>query len=270
MVKLDYAIIVSSRDPAGMNIGEQLAHLQHFPTTISDKKVNIFVKDEAITELDDIDKEIDADVFVFASKHVSKNGVNSLTVHSIGNWGKAMFGGRDRTLVKVPANLLKNCFRLLVKKTTQAKLDYYVMQEATHHGPYLDKPTMFIEIGSSEERWKDTAAGKVVAATILEAIEKDQGSNEIKVVVGIGGMHHSPNFGKVMLVDDVAVSYVCPKYMLESLDADILKQAIEKSLPKASNVVLDWKGLGQEKGRIIKMLEDLGLGYDRTKDMHKK
>ena len=266
MEKLDFAIIVSSQDAAGMNIRGRLLEMERFPLT-GPVKADVFVRDEPITDLEGIDKEIYAGVFIFASRHVSRSRVHSLTVHSIGNWGKSMFGGKDRTLVSCPALLMKKCFKLLVEGAGEAGLDYEVMQEATHHGPWMEKPAMFIEIGSSEDRWQDKAAGKVVAAAITGAIRSREGDGSLKPVVGIGGMHHSPNFRKVMLSDDASVSYVCPKYMLEALNADTLRQAMEKSVPRAESVMLDWKGLGLHKPRIMKLLEDMGIAYARTRDV---
>ena len=266
MEKLDFAIVVSRQDTAGMNVREQLLELERFPLA-DPVKADVFVRDEPITDLEGIDQEIGADVFIFASRHVSRSGVHSLTVHSIGNWGKAGFGGKDGTLVSCPALLMKNCFKFLVEGAGKTGLDYEVMQEATHHGPCIEKPAMFVEIGSNEDRWNDKAAGKVVAAAILDAIRIREANGSLKSVVGIGGMHHSPNFRKVMLSGNAAVSYVCPKYMLEALDADILRQAMEKSVPRAESVVLDWKGLGLHKPRIMKLLEDLGIAYGKTRDV---
>jgi len=263
---LDVAIVVSKKDSAGMNIAEQLQQMQEFPSTVGDKKIDLFFREEYIIEPDNIDKEIDADIFVFASRHVSNAGIHSLSVHSIGNWGKRMGSGKDQSLVPAPAALMKTCFKLLIENAEKAKLDYEIIQEATHHGPCLEKPSMFIEIGSDEEHWKDEKAGKVVAATIIGAIKNFSVNKKIKTVIGLGGMHHSPNFAKVMLADNTAVSYVCPKYMLESLDEGMLKQAMQKSIPQADSVVLDWKGLGKEKERIVKMLQEANINYERTKD----
>jgi len=268
MEKLDVAIVVSSKDSAGMNIAEQLQQMQEFPSTVGDKKIDLFFREEYIIAPDSIDKEIDAGIFMFASRHVSNAGIHSLSIHSIGNWGKRMGSGKARSLVPAPAALMKTCFKLLIENAEKAKLDYEIIQEATHHGPCMEKPSMFIEIGSDEEHWKDESAGKVVAATIIGAI-KNFGSSrneKIKTVIGLGGMHHSPNFAKVMLADNTAVSYVCPKYMLESLDERMLKQAMQKSIPRAGSVVLDWKGLGKEKERIVKLLQEASINYERTKD----
>ena len=105
MEKLDVAIIVSKEDPAGMNIAEQLQQLLQFPTAINNKKTGLFLREQEIISLENIDKEIKADVFVFASKHVSEAGVNSLTVHSVGNWSKAGRGGKEFKMLKIDASL---------------------------------------------------------------------------------------------------------------------------------------------------------------------
>jgi len=263
MEKLDVAIIASKKDIAGMNIAEQLQKMQQFPATIGSKKVGLFLREQDIITLENIDKEIDADIFVFASKHVSEAGVNSLTVHSLGNWSTAERGGKERTLVRCPSAFMKSCLKILAAKAEEAKLEYEVAQEATHHGPYIDKPGMFIEIGSDESRWKDAEAGKVIASTIIEVI-RTMNHDNITTVVGVGGLHYAYNFKKIMLNSDVAVSYVCSKHLLEALDEDMLTQAMQKS--EAGSVVLDWKGLGKEKAKLLQLLEKLSIKYQKTKE----
>ncbi len=267
MAKLDFAIIASTKDAAGINIAGQLRKLLKFPAAVGGRKADVFLVNNELINCENIDDEIDADTFIFASKHVSEAKVHSLTVHSIGNWGAAERGGRDRSLVSCPAALMKLCLKILAAKSAAAGLDYEVVQEATHHGPYLEKPAMFIEIGSEEGRWKDETAGKVIAETIMEAI-RGFGSCEEKVsaFAGLGGLHYASSFRKVMLSDDVAVGYICPKNALGLLDGEMLKQAMQKSVPEAHSVILDWKGLGKEKARIVQLLRSLGITYLRTSE----
>ncbi len=264
METADIAIIASTKDMAGMNIARQLQKMQKFPAIIGDKKVALHTLDKNITQLEDLDKEINAQIFIFASKHVSKAGVHSLTVHSIGNWSEANAGGKNKTLVAAPAILMKECFRLLNENASQEKLDHEVVQEATHHGPHLEKPAMFIEIGSDEERWQDETAGKVVARAILKAIQNYSGKG--KSAVALGGLHYCTNFSKVSLNSNLAIGIVCPKHHLASLDEQMLRQAMDKSVPKAEVVVLDWKGMGTEKDRVVKLLESAGIPFERTRD----
>src|SRR3989338_3904991 len=260
MEKVDIAIIASKQDIAGMNIARQLQLLQRFPATIANKKVGLFPVEGELIRCDNIDRQIAAETFIFASKHVSRAGINSLTVHSIGNWTKAEAGGRNRTLVRTPAALMKKCLQLMAEKAEKAGLDHEVIQEATHHGPYLEKPAMFIEIGSSEGRWNDEKAGRTVAETIIEAINEDAGE-KVKTAIGIGGLHYAQSFRKIMLGTGTAISHICPKHQLAGLDEPMLRQAMEQSEPKAGLAILDWKGLGTEKERVKKILEDSGIKW---------
>jgi D-aminoacyl-tRNA deacylase len=267
---MQIAIICSTKDEASMNIREQL--LPYFKET--DKKFdnhNIYKKQNKKNNLtlyttdtepvycENIDKKIDADLFIFATKHVSKSGIHALSVHFPGNWGKAELGGKDKKLCIAPSSFLKEAFLELEKLDT----DYEIIQECTHHGPYLKKPVMFIEIGSDVKQWKDKKAGKHIAEVILKITKKIP---KYKTVIAFGGLHHSPNFKKILLNTEFSVSHVCPKYNLENLDAKMIKQAIEKTQEKVDFIVLDWKGLGQEKQGIIELLKELNIKYKKSKD----
>ena len=50
------------------------------------------------------------------------------------------------------------------------KLDYEVSYEVTHHGPSLDVPAMFVELGSSENQWSDSKAAEAVAHSAMYAV----------------------------------------------------------------------------------------------------
>jgi len=44
----------------------------------------------------------------------------------------------------------------------------------------------------------------------------------------------------------------------------MIMQAVEKTIPKPEIAVLDWKGLGKYKEKIKIILDEIGLGYERT------
>ena len=142
--------------------------------------------------------------------------------------------------------------------------NFDVIQECTHHGPFLKKPSMFIEIGSEIEQWQNKDAADIIARAILILISEEV--EECRSAVGIGGLHHTPNFKKLILNSDIAIGHVCPKYMLEHLDKEMIEQAIERTVPKAELVILDWKGLREFKKRISAMVEEMGIEVKRTKD----
>jgi len=250
------AIIVSKKDPAGMNVAGFLEK-----GDLGDAKL-YYVSSESIYS-ERIDDGIDADLFIFATKHQSAKGVHSLSCHSPGNWGKAAAGGEDCKLCYAPAVYLKEIFLLLNKLNN---LDSEITMECTHHGPYIEKPCFFIEIGSDEEQWNDWKAGEIISKVIVEFLRKLKNNDfgKYKVAFGVGGTHYLATLNKFQLNSDIAIGHTCPKYAFESLDKEMILQAISKTVPKVDFVLLDWKGMGKEKQRIIGLLDELGVEYHRT------
>jgi len=267
------SIVSSSNDPAGSNIRNNLIHQFGFEKTdekfeskdifefkTENKIIKLYLTNTELVYSENIDQKIDADVLIFASKHRSKENTPSFAVHAIGNWNEARLGGKDKHLCPSSAILLKNLF---LKLNENAKLtNYEITLEATHHGPFVEKPAVFVEIGSTEEEWNDRLNGEIIAKTIMDAIENE--NNNYKVSIGIGGMHYCSNFNKIVLRTDIALSHICPKYALQSLDEKLISQAIKKTNEKVDFVLLDWKGLGTEKQRIVEMLKNLNLEFKRT------
>src|SRR3989338_4586667 len=139
---MKYSIIISEKDIASKTIYNELIK-EELP---KNAEIKIF-KEESLN-LKNLDKEVNGDILIFATRHRAASGKKSLTCHFPGNWDKAEFGGFKNKLCKAPASLLKEMF-LNLSKNAVGK-DFEVTLEATHHGPYLEKPAMFIELGSSE------------------------------------------------------------------------------------------------------------------------
>ena len=233
---MDVAIISSSKDPAGLNIRNSLIELFEFEkieekfgsndvfehSKISNKIIKSYLIEGDLIFSEDIDRKIDADVFVFASKHRSKENTKSFAVHPIGNWNKAEFGGQEKKLCPSSAVLLKNLF---IELNNSAKYSgYELTMEATHHGPYAEKPSVFCEIGSTEKEWNDKENGKTMAKAIIEGLKNE--NKNYKIAVGIGGPHYCSNFNKVALRTDIAFSHFCPKYRLDKLNEGLMRQSI--------------------------------------------
>lgn len=271
---MDIAVIASTKDPAGINIRNNLIELFDFQKTdekfdnnvvfefnkIPNQSIKLYLTNKDLIFSENIDKEIDADTFIFASKHRSKENTKSFAIHPIGNWDKAEFGGKEKLLCPSSAVLLKNLFIELhnVAKET----NYELTLEATHHGPYVEKPAVFVEIGSTEAEWNDKENGKVIANIIINGLKNE--NKNYKIAVGIGGPHYCSNFNKVALRTGIAFSHFCPKHHLDKLNESLIKQAISKTSEKVNFVVLDWKGLGLEKQRIVELLKNLNLEFKRT------
>ncbi len=246
-----FAVVFPYKFSASKNILNQL------------KKFNIPNNVEIVeTEIESIynenlEKEVKADYFIFATRHQSKAGVKSLCVHPIGNFSKALLGGKDKNLVDAMPSFMKTAVLELSKNKLN---DFEVAFEATHHGPYLEKPCMFIEIGSSEDQWKNEEAGMIIAKTILEIVKSKK---KYKSCVVLGGSHYNAVAKKIILNSEYAVAHVCPKHNLKDLDSEMIKQLINKSDEKIEFAILDWKGLGNEKQRILNLLEENNIEYKR-------
>jgi len=274
------AIISSSKDPAGVNIRNNLIELSGFQkinekfdnneiyqlNKVQNKIIKLYLTNQDLIFSENIDEKIHADIFIFASKHRSKENTPSFAVHPIGNWHKAEFGGKEKILCPSSAVFLKNLFLELnnVAKNT----NYEITLEATHHGPYTEKPSVFVEIGSTDKEWNDENNGKIIAETIINSLENQNKNYESCIV--LGGGHYNQASNKLMLRTNYAVGHICPKYALEHLNEEMLIQAVNKTIPKPEIILMDWKGLGQFKQKTIELLEKLNLKYKRAQNILKE
>ena len=80
-----------------------------------------------------------------------------------------------------------------------------------------------------------------------------------KVGIGLGGTHYPSKFNRLLLESEFGLAAVASKHNLESIDEPMLSQMISKSIEKVTTIVLDGKGLGSHKDRIMKMAEKTSL-----------
>lgn len=269
------AIITSANDVAGITIRQQLLKDYGFAGTgqqfdgfpvyslqIEDKEARLFTVAADSIRSEGIDKKIPAELFVFATRHVSKAGIPALTTHSVGNWGKAEFGGRDGTICPTSPALLKLFLQNLDAVAKSGNYSGEVVQESTHHGPCIEKPAVFIEVGSTEPEWRDEKLASMVADSLIGGLGDYAAlDNDFVPVVGLGGLHYAEGFRRLMLETGYAVGHICPKHALADLTPELLQQAMKAC--GAKTVALDWKGLGKEKESIMAMLEGSSTGYFR-------
>ncbi|MBU2639288.1 MAG: hypothetical protein KKG75_01120 [Nanoarchaeota archaeon] len=256
---MKYAVIISKKDPASLNIFEHLKKL-NFP------EKDIYIIQEKSIYSDNLNQKINADFFIFATKHKSSSLKKTLSVHNPGNWSKAELGGRDSTLPPSKASILKLAYLELKKNNN---LDYEVSGEVTHHGPFLNKPSLFIEIGSSKLQWKDVEAAKVIAKTI-NSIVSTTNLEKYKTAIGFGGGHYMPSFNKVLERTEYSLAYVCPKHQLQNLNKEIIEQAIKNSVEPVEAFLVEWKGLGAYKEKVQNLLEEFNIPIIRIKKLLKK
>ncbi len=270
-----YLIVASKQDPAGVNITTQLSQFRN-PLLSSMKNTpsfDFYLREEDIISDENLNLEKinKYDFIIFASKHQSKEGIKSLSIHAPGNFKKAEYGGREGKVCSTSALFQKQLFENLNKQVEENILkDYQVTLECTHHGPLINKPCVFIEIGSTEIEWKDKRAGFIIAKTIRDTIENFEENPYNEIAIGIGGPHYCPNFNKIQLNSNIALSHIIPGYDLP-LTEEMIKEAVEKTEEEIDFILLDWKGLtnAEERQRILQILDKLYLKYKKTSEIKK-
>jgi len=205
-----------------------------------------------------LDEYFNPQAYIFLSRHSAESGIASLTAHSTGNFSAdAKFGGVGKELGKADPSLLKNYLIALWRHRGDVSR-YEITMEATHHGPTaLQKPVLFVELGSSEKYWGDKKAASVVSRSLMESLRE----REIwsKVAIGFGGTHYPEKFTKLLVDGDMAFAFVAPKYALEYVDEKMVGQMIQRSTAPVRYAALDWKGLGPHKERIVSLVRQYGL-----------
>src|SRR5881396_3067209 len=259
-------LVSSAKDPASVNLAREMIESQGFASTrIAFRGRPFYQKDslllatidEEIIRPPNLDDYFNPQAYIFLSKHRAKSGVPSLTAHTTGNFGEAELGGNPREIARVNPDLLKN-YLISLAKQGEAVRGYQVTAEATHHGPTsLNKPVLFVEIGSDEKNWNDRDAAKAVAVALLQSLREPRSWD--KVAVGFGGTHYPEKFNKLLLEDEFAFAAIVPKYALQEFDSALFGQILQKSTKLPRYALLDWKGLGPEKDKIVSLVRQYGL-----------
>ena len=206
----------------------------------------------------DLDQFFNPQAYIFLSTHRAESGIPSLTAHTTGNFSsKAELGGIGRELGRADPALVKNYLRALAERKGDVP-GYEITMEATHHGPTsLQKPVMFIELGSTEKQWRDRKAATVMAEALMRSLT----AREIwaKIALGFGGTHYPEKFTKMVVEEDMAFSFVAPKYALDHIDSDMFGKMLQRTNAPVRYAVLEWKGLGPNKEKVVGLVRQFGL-----------
>jgi D-aminoacyl-tRNA deacylase len=152
----------------------------------------------------------------------------------------------------------------MIRFKQEMNLNYDVSYECTHHGPSLNIPTMFTELGSSETQWQDSMAAHVVADSAIAAIENFPGKTK-SAVLGIGGTHYNEKFTRMALAGEALFGHMIPKYAISTIDSEMLTQCIQKTLETVSLALLDWKGIAsQDKPKLLSALAEANLPFKKV------
>ncbi len=270
-------LVASKKDAASLNIAKQILSRYTFQRTGQSFQENpvyeatdnrevelVTLKNDLVYGQEVADYFPGSELIVFISRHSSATGTPTLSVHTPGNLSEAKRGGIPRKVSVSAANAMRHALRSMMLFTQERQIEYDVSYEATHHGPSLDVPTMFVELGSSPEQWNDLEAAEAVAHAAMEAVSKFD-DFAVKAVVGIGGPHYNRKFTKMALRSEVAFGHMIPKYAVPKADSEILRQCVERTLEKVELAVLDWKGIrGRDKSELVEMLDEVDLSFQKV------
>jgi len=223
--------------------------------TIPDKKIRHEHIDTEVHE----QLHITPKIAIFLSRHRSKTGEPTLTVHPIGNFGEAQFGGQPKTLIPTAPRMMTHLLRLMKKNLQSTDLAYKVCYEVTHHGPFLNIPTLFAEVGSTEVQWQQKEPARVIATSLLELLQtyqyEEEFQKDIPVLLGLGGGHYAPRFTDIAFQRNAAFGHMIPSYHIDSgaIDWEIIQKAIQTT-PDLHGVYLHKKALKKSQVTSYKQL----------------
>lgn len=249
------SIVYSTANIASASIARALQENFSLP------KVQFIQTDKHILE---IPCDMQTDLIIVPSTHKSQSSMRTLTVHAPGNWCKADFGGKEKTLNFVHASKMKEILCSMNRQVKEKKLDWNVSLEVDHHGPTCASPILFAEIGSTEKEWRDEEAAQIVAQAIWDALAH---TKKCKCALGIGGGHYAPLFSKYELEkEELAMGHMLPKYRVDEVEYETFLQGVEKTVEKTEYAIIDWKGLdSKQREKMILFCERAGLNYEKKK-----
>ena len=250
-------LVAYQDDPAGNNLAKFLSKNMVLKDGVfRGKYYDLIIISTPAISADWLEEKYDYDGFIFLSKHAAESGVLALTCHSTGNFAEAKFGGNNRQ-VAVPHPNLQKLYLQTLKKNQSKFSEFDITIEATHHGPTaLSKPTIFIEIGTTEKQWTNVSLCESVAELVHQVMS--QTPRENPVALCFGGTHYPSKFTTQLLDGKYALGTVIPKHALDNLDEELFSHILNQN-SKATVALLDWNGLGPNKQKILDFLESTKL-----------
>ncbi|CAN6875958.1 unnamed protein product [Brassica oleracea] len=237
-------IVATTSDPASINPAAALLAMPGWTAgpilppdmkSFVNKQTRVIQHDGSIVKEDDLDSRWEeatgeaVDEVIFLSRHTAVSNRPALTVHPIGvlhlKEGESPPQGGKPGWAALTSPRIGPWLRLLKNMAEAHSLvpEFEITLEGTHHGPITSKPTMFLEIGDTEEYWKRQDAAQVMALLMWEGLGLGGGeavgdwnseTGKRKVLLGIGGGHYAPRHMDVVLKDDVWVGHLLSGYSL--------------------------------------------------------
>ncbi|GLT27822.1 hypothetical protein SLA2020_027930 [Shorea laevis] len=241
-------IVATTTDPASINPATALLSMPGWlpgPSLAQDMKsftnqqVRLLQHNKGIVEEDDLDRRWEeatgevVDEVIFFSKHTAVSNRPALTVHPTGvphlREGDVPPQGGRPGWASPPSPRIGPWLRLLktIAQSHNLVPEFEITLEGTHHGPVTSKPTLFLEIGSTDEYWKRQDAAHVMALLVWQGLglggfdavgNWNRENDKKKVLLGIGGGHYAPRHMDIVVQDGIWVGHLLSGYSLPMED----------------------------------------------------
>lgn len=260
MANAEYLVVISDSDPVATAVAARWG---------TGESTGLFVDGAAVRQLGErawalrrpgphihdehLDRRLPPSVIragislVFPSIHRSEQNVQCLTVHPLGNPGSsAEVGGEPRRLVPTDPRRMAALLRRLHDE--RARTGMPATYEATHHGPLLDLPAFFAEIGYGTAPTPPDPAVEALARWLPEI---DPAPTD-RVALAAGGGHYAPHFTDLTLRRSWAFGHILSRHALGGLSGETAAAAWTAT-PGAEGIVFAraedargplWQGLG--------------------------
>lgn len=251
-------LVAYRSDPAGFNMASHMSQAMEKKGAglYGGRNFDLLVIPTPAISADWLEEKYRYDGYVFLSRHASESGTLALTCHSTGNFGDAKFGGLARQVAVPHPHLQKSYMQSLWKRRSDFER-FEITIEATHHGPTsLSKPTLFIEIGTTEKEWNDKDLCSDVAEIVAGEFEAEP--KRSRVALCIGGTHYPEKFNRELIEGEFALGTVIPRHALDGLDAELFSHIMQRN-SEATHALVDWWGLGKNKQNVISLLDSTDL-----------
>ena len=224
-----------SWESAPSPLGELLINTEIDAHMLLVDKIHVRSDNMGTMHMESINKNID-DIIVL-SKHVSSSEVPAMTVHPIGVLtGQEMgedgrSGGVYGTLVPPNPRMASFLRAIVLKGAVEPNLSKFDLTlEATHHGPVMSLPTMYVEIGSSEKEWADSHLASIWAEIIIENLSSKALDSNKRWMLCIGGGHYAPRHRDILIRSKELVGHILPSYSLPDVNEEATLHNFEKVL----------------------------------------
>ncbi len=264
-MKTKVALLYSEMDPAGSNMAREIKNRMGGQFELKGREIELISFEREVLYVKG-EEELGVKGFDFIavlSRHSGTPHHPIFTAHVPGNFGRARYGGEHFRLGVAIPSLMKEYLREVSKNASS--IGYWVGFEPTHHGPTLDIPMAFLEIGCDETSWNDPNGVNMAAESVIRGLENWE-DGKYTPAIAFGGPHINEHFTKVTLYTDIALGHTARKIDAEWVDKVMIQQAMERNGENPQLAVIDNKGLrGKDRERIESTLRDLGIRVIRVK-----